>query len=359
MLKKSLIGVILTAVTVSSLIAKSSGDLPNGQPFLQIQKQFVAVNSELRSINEQVDTIIIDINSLEGRVGTLEDNVASMQSAITTLTANQDKLLADMEIAFSNIDQNRADINAAFDEVARLSDLVDALRNDTNANKAEIDQLMVLILAQQEYIAANTEGLAQINNDLLNTANLITELTNRVSAAEAELATKQDATTASCGEGQSLTKINPDGSYECSINSSGGLANFEAIGLKNIIVNGSGEIGGFTETKVQVTRYYSVRRCSWFRCYTYWYPYTVTETRRTPITDSSVSVSCPVNTMWTFDAGYELPSGVTLTSKKLTTDVDGIYTWTFNVNNPSGTVHNLNVSAQCVQKLEQAEPVLP
>jgi len=358
MIKKLLTSFLVVSTFGTSIAlgaSKSVQDtLPNGKPFQLIAKEFVAVKTDIRSINEKVDDMIIDINVLEGRVGTLEDNVASMQTAINTLTIKQDNLIADMELAFSEIDTNREDIKAAFDEITRLAELSKVLESNINLNKDEIDDLMRQSLVQQAYIEANVEGIAQLNSDMKDNAQMITEVSNRLAAAEIELATKQNATSASCGEGQSLTKINPDGSFECSVNASS-FENFADIGLKNVIVNNSGEIGGFIETTRQVTRPY------YYRCYFLFWGWrwcivylNVTETVRTPITDSSVQVSCPENTMWTFDANYDLPSGVTLTSKKLTTDVDGIYTWTFNVNNPSGTVHNMNVSAQCVQKLEQA-----
>lgn len=349
-LKLLLVGVF---VCTSTLYA-----MPKGKPFVELEGQIVEVKNSVASIETQVNELLVSANILEGRVTNLETNMVTINSAIQVVKDENAIILEQMSSVLIEATMNNNEIQVAFTKITELTAQIQALANSSGTNNEIILELQAQINIQQSYISANSEGYQELLDKIENNYMLIEGLHERAVLVENAISLKQSVINAECSEGQALTKINPDGSYECSLHTQGVES---SLGLISTVVTRGIEVGGVhidTVTSFEIIGWREI----WGVCSTgglFPHDYScvvgsqpimdyVTREVETPITSATTSVTCPQDTIWTYNSGYVLPEGVSITAMTLKRNND-LQSWNYELSLPAdGIVRFATFSAQCI-----------
>lgn len=189
-------------------LAQGNGSSPKGQPFIEIQGQFVEVVGRIENLEGAMDDVV-------GRVDNLEDRVGANESAITGLQAENAILAQQVTDVITQAAANSADIQAAIDSIAIAESEIDTLQMDAAANASAIMLLEDEITALQNFVAVNTSGLQSLLTRIENNEELIDGLSEEIVTINASLALKQDILDGQCDPGSALSAIDPDGGITC------------------------------------------------------------------------------------------------------------------------------------------------
>ncbi|MDG6774199.1 hypothetical protein QCB45_07630 [Thiomicrorhabdus sp. ZW0627] len=239
MKRKTLSLLLLTALPSAQALAA-----PSGQPFTDMQQQIIEVQQAVAAVNtrvseleqsvqaqifnlyKEVDALKLRVDGVEGIIDTLEERVSANESLIGYLSARIDTLEAisnNLSSGASTLEEEIAKLQA---ENASLKAQVEAgytgLQSQIDANSSLIVDLEVA-MADNQY---NLESL------IANNTVLIQELQADITAANAEIATKQNIINGICPSGEAAISINPDGSIVCA-GSAGGTGVGDIVTVYN------------------------------------------------------------------------------------------------------------------------------
>lgn len=210
MIHKKLVLVSLLAISCSStaLYAAGNSNSPNGKPFVEIQEQFTEVNTQIASIEEQMEQLI-------GRVDTLEERVTVNEAA--TLSLEEKNNLIDQQISelIAQTGENSANIISALQQIMTIRSQIGELYGLTGDNSADIATLEQQLSDLETYVEQNAAGILALESEMSNNAALIEALRSDIEAIEEELAKKQDILSGKCPVGSSLSAISPEGGISC------------------------------------------------------------------------------------------------------------------------------------------------
>lgn len=230
---------ILAAVLALSLGATTptvagSGAYPgaNGQPFQALQGQITDLETYLA---EEYAALWTRIDELQQAIDSNNDR-DDAQDAIISLLGGA---LADLEVRVSDNEDAIAALEAKDQVLAglitALQAKVDDLQSQITAQGERIDLLVLqdqylqqLIGALNARVETLEEQMTDVNADIAAINSEITSLKSRISSAEVAIAGKQNRIYEYCPSGQSIWKINADGSVECA-QTSGGFTSFTVL----------------------------------------------------------------------------------------------------------------------------------
>lgn len=87
---------------VLAMFASAVMALPPGKPFVEIDGDIVAVQSELEALQDQIDLLVVDVTSLEDQVTALQNGLADLQ---VDVVANADAIaLIEIRLAQAEAD---------------------------------------------------------------------------------------------------------------------------------------------------------------------------------------------------------------------------------------------------------------
>ena len=200
-------GVLLFATMTTELLAQSGrgaakqNDMPNGQPFQQIQTQLDALDQRILAMQTKINGVEA---SLQAQVSAISSSYASLQGWIDSVDA-----------ALASIN-NRVDAHQAM--IAALQEAVGSLQASLAAVQTELTGLQAGIDANTAAIVALQAQAAQLQALISGHTAQIATLQGQVMSTNEFLATMQNAT---CSAQQAIGDIGPSGAITCMTPSAG------------------------------------------------------------------------------------------------------------------------------------------
>jgi len=224
MKKKTLIAGLLSAALFS--LSAVSFAAPQGKPFVEINGQIVDLQNDVASLEAELQEFKDDVYS---RFSTLESRVSAIDGKIADLVARDASIMTQIQSLVASVESNTDLLNNLLATINDLTTRIDdleletaTLKQDTQnnlsaiqSNEETIAQLNSELDAAYDSLSAQVEGVASLLAQKVDTSEFISALFQLKYDLEQELALKQNIINASCGEGEAISNISPDGSFSC------------------------------------------------------------------------------------------------------------------------------------------------
>mgnify|MGYP002700418612 CR=1 FL=1 len=232
--KITIISAAMAMLIATPVFSAGNGSTPNGKPFAEINGEIVEIQNDITSLQKELDDFKADVDT---RFDTVEGKISAIDLKITDLESQDEALLDQIRVLVQSVADNSDVINTILGNISSLNDEITTLRDDiktleetseTNldliqANELAIETLRTDVQGEYDMLADEVAGVASILSQKLDVAEFMSQLNQYKLEVQQQFDLKQDIINAGCSDGEFLSNLQADGSFDC--NAPAALAN--------------------------------------------------------------------------------------------------------------------------------------
>lgn len=162
--KKVLSVGLIVGLLIGSMLGY--GVAPSGVDTTALENQIGDLNSQVNTLQSQVQTKNETITDLQGQVSDLESEIQSKKATITELEGNITKLAEEVTVLESEIETKKATITELQGNVTALNTQVSVLESEIASKNETILGLQGQVSTLEDEVKSKNETIAQLEEDI-------------------------------------------------------------------------------------------------------------------------------------------------------------------------------------------------
>ena len=230
-----IVAIVLMQVSSVAMADRGKGKKGKGKgrPFTQISSQIVEIQTSILSLRAELDAVKAELDafkedvdirfqSVEDKIGAIDLKIGDLEEKDKSLAGSIRELLATATSNRAAIDQIMTTIRNTNTQIATIRADIITLKTADSINQELIKENEASIALLEKDIAdayvlldAEVQGLTTLLNEKLGIHEFVTALNQYKIEVQEAFDRKQDIINATCADGEFLSNVQPDGSFEC------------------------------------------------------------------------------------------------------------------------------------------------